>query len=110
MDYKRQLRQLTINDRSLEDLSPGEIDAIAMKSPGLDAKTLALVRIAGLVARGGAVPSYGVQSDAALAAGATANEMVGVLYALVPVLGLPCVVAAAPKLALALGYDIEQDL
>jgi hypothetical protein len=25
------------------------------------------------------------------------------------VLGLPCVVAAAPKLALALGYDTEED-
>jgi alkylhydroperoxidase/carboxymuconolactone decarboxylase family protein YurZ len=110
LDYREQLRRLTINDVGLDDLSPAQMVQVATKSPGLDARTLALVRIAGLVARGGAVPSYGAHADAALAAGATANEIVEVLFALIPVLGLPCVVAAAPKLALALGYDIEQDL
>jgi 4-carboxymuconolactone decarboxylase len=106
-DYRAQLRRLTINELGLDNLSPVQI---AMESPGLDSRISALVRIAGLVARGGAVPSYGAQTDAALAAGLTENDIVGVLFALVPVLGLPCVVAAAPKLALALGYDSEQDL
>ena len=75
-----------------------------MSSPRtLDPKTLALVRLAALVAVGGAVPSYGAQADAAVDAGATAAEIVDVLVGVVPVVGLPGVVAAAPKLALALG-------
>jgi 4-carboxymuconolactone decarboxylase len=73
----------------------------------LDAKTLALVRLAGLVAVGGAVPSYGVRADAAVGAGATADEIVDVLVGLIPIVGLPRVVAAAPKLATALGYDTD---
>ena len=42
-------------------------------------------------------------ANAALDAGATAAEIVDVLVGVVPVVGLPCVVAAAPKLAMALG-------
>jgi alkylhydroperoxidase/carboxymuconolactone decarboxylase family protein YurZ len=63
-----------------------------------------------LVAVGGAVPSYGAQADAAVGAGATAAEIVDVLVGVVPVVGLPSVVAAAPKLAMALGYDIDEAL
>jgi len=33
-----------------------------------------------------------------------------VLIAVLPVVGIPCVVAAAPKLALALGYDSDDAL
>jgi alkylhydroperoxidase/carboxymuconolactone decarboxylase family protein YurZ len=73
----------------------------------LDTKTLALVRLGALVAVGGAVPSYGAHADAAIDAGATAAEIVDVLVAVLPVVGLPCVVAAAPKLALALGHDVD---
>ena len=55
-------------------------------------------------------PSYGAEADAAVNAGATAAEIVDVLVGVVPVVGLPCVVAAAPKLAMALGYDIDEAL
>ena len=48
----------------------------------LGARTLALVRLAGLIAVGGAVPSYGAQADAAVDAGATAAEIVDVLVGL----------------------------
>ena len=78
--------------------------------PRLDSKTLELVRLAALVAVGGAVPSYGAQADAAVNAGATAAEIVDVLVGVVPIVGLPCAVAEAPKLALALGYDVEDAL
>jgi alkylhydroperoxidase/carboxymuconolactone decarboxylase family protein YurZ len=60
-----------------------------------------------LVAVGGAVPSYGAQTDAAVSAGATAAEIVDVLVSVIPIIGLPRVVAAAPKLAMALGYDTD---
>jgi 4-carboxymuconolactone decarboxylase len=98
------LRRMAVNDARLgeECLGGGCVDF-----PGLDAKTLELVRLAALVAVGGAVPSYGAQADAAVSAGATAAEIVDVLVAVVPIVGLPCAVAAAPKLALALGYDTD---
>ena len=76
----------------------------------LDPKTLALVRLAALIAVGGAEPSYGAQADAAVTGGATAAEIVDVLIGVVPIVGKPVAVAAAPKLAMALGYDIEDAL
>ena len=53
------------------------------------------------------MPSYGAHADAALDAGATAAEVVDVLAGVLPIVGRPRVVAAAPKLAMALGYDAE---
>ncbi len=104
MDHTERLRSLTINDARLSEEVVG---GTAAESRELDPKTLALVRLAALVAVGGAVPSYGAQADAGVNAGATVAEMVDVLVALVPVVGLPLVVAAAPKLATALGYDAD---
>ncbi len=60
------LRLLTINDEHFaERLVTG------VEPAKLDPKTLALVRLAALVAVGGAVPSYGAEADAAVSAGAT---------------------------------------
>jgi 4-carboxymuconolactone decarboxylase len=102
LDHIERLRRLAINDARLADGS-----GAAASSGELDAKTLALVRLAALVAAGGAVPSYGALADDAIGAGATAAEIVGVLADVVPIVGLPCVVDAAPKLAMALGYDTD---
>ena len=46
----------------------------------------------------------------ALAAGATEDEIADVLLAIAPVAGLGRVVAAAPDVATALGYDIAAAL
>ncbi len=46
----------------------------------------------------------------ALDAGATPAEVVAVLLGVASVVGMPCVVGAAPKVALALGYDTEDAL
>ena len=102
MDYTERLRRLAINDARLAD-----DDACGAGSGELDPRTLALVRLAALVAVGGADPSYGAQTDAAVSAGATAAEIVDVLFGVVPIVGLPLVVAAAPRLAIALGYDTD---
>ena len=107
MDYPDRLRSLGLNDARFAEGSMEPVDA---KSLELEPKTLELVRLAALVAVGGAVPSYGAQADAAVNAGATAAEIVDVLIGVIPVVGLPCVVAAAPKLALALGYDLDEAL
>ena len=69
---------------------------------------MSLVHLAALVAVGGSVPSYGVHADAAVDAGASPAEIVAVLVGLVPVVGLPRVVAAASSMALALGYDPDE--
>ena len=105
MDYTERLRCLAINDARFAEGAGRDLE-----SQELNPKTLALVRLAALVAVGGAVPSYGAQADAAVGAGATAAEIVDVLVGVVPVVGLPSVVAAAPKLAMALGYDIDAAL
>ena len=107
MDYIDRLRSLGFNDARFAEVSAESVDA---RPVVLDSKTLELVRIAALVAVGGAVPSYGAQADSAVSAGATAAEIVDVLVGVIPVVGLPCVVAAAPKLALALGYDLDDAL
>jgi 4-carboxymuconolactone decarboxylase len=105
LDYREVLRRLAINDEQLAG------DCVAgAESAKLDPKTLALVRLGALVAVGGAVPSYGAEVDVAVSAGATAAEIVEVLVGIVSVVGLPCVVAAAPSLAMALGYDINDAL
>ena len=104
MDSGERLRRLAINDEG-----PAQHDVAGADVAGgeLDAKTLALVRLAALVAVGGAVPSYSAHADAAVGAGASVGEIVDVLVGVVPVVGFPCVVAAAPRLALALGYDTD---
>jgi 4-carboxymuconolactone decarboxylase len=108
LDYTDLLRRLSFNDEgAVADVPGGVATPFPRPGPILDARTLALVRLAALVAVGGAVPSYGAQADAAVDAGATAAEIVDVLVGVIPVVGLPCVVAAAPKLALALGHDVN---
>jgi 4-carboxymuconolactone decarboxylase len=99
------LRLLAINDQRF-----GGECAAGVDSAELDPKTLALVRLAALVAIRGAAPSYGVEVDAAVGAGASRAEIVSVLVDVVPVVGLPSAVAAATSIGMALGYDIEAAL
>ncbi len=104
MDHIEHLRRLALNDAGFAERCFRGDDA---GSATLDQKTLALVRLAALVAVGGSGPSFGAHSDAAVSAGATAAEIVDVIIGVVPTVGLPRVVAAAPKVGMALGYDIN---
>jgi alkylhydroperoxidase/carboxymuconolactone decarboxylase family protein YurZ len=105
VNYTDQLRLLALNDAEFAATAAG---MSARTSPVVDPRTAALSRLAALIAAGGAVPSYGELTDAALDAGATPAEIVDVLVCVIPVIGLPRAVAEAPKLALALGYDTEE--
>jgi 4-carboxymuconolactone decarboxylase len=107
LDYTERLRRLAINDARFAEQGAAGAGGGPCE---LDPKTLALVRLAALVAVGGAVPSYGAHADAAVDAGATAAEIVDVLVGVIPIVGLPIVVATAPKLAMALGYDTSEGL
>jgi len=105
----RVLRRLTIRDDSLIRGVPSPAEDPGTAEP-LDAKTCAMTRIASLIALDAASPSYLTPVDEARAAGATDAEVVGCLVGLMPVVGVPRVVSAAPKLALALGYDVAAAL
>jgi 4-carboxymuconolactone decarboxylase len=104
MDYTERLRRLAKNDPTI---AAGVVDEIGTDPKELDPKTLTLVRLAASVAVGAAVPTFGEHADAALNAGATVDEIVAVLVGVVPIVGLPGVVVAAPRLAMALGFDTD---
>ena len=106
-DYKEHLRRLTVHDDALVEriLSEKTVPASA-----LDERTAALVRVAATLAADAALPSIQHAVALALAAGATNGEIVATLDAVTPVTGTARVVRCAPKLALALGYDVEEAL
>ena len=70
---------------------------------GIDERTTALVRLAGLVALQSSPQTYEWCVAAALAAGASEEEVVGVLAALAPVVGVTRVSNAATDVAAAFG-------
>ncbi|MEV5069049.1 carboxymuconolactone decarboxylase family protein [Microbacterium sp. LMI12-1-1.1] len=104
MDYTERLRRLAFNDDGLADAVPSSRTRL-----DLDAKTLALSRVAALVAMGASEASFASQVDAAISAGASASEIVDVLEGVVTVVGLPRAVAAAPRIAIVLGHDLYDE-
>jgi alkylhydroperoxidase/carboxymuconolactone decarboxylase family protein YurZ len=105
MGSERTLLSLALNDETSVQ-SALMVQAEPGTGCALDPRTLALVRIGVLVSLNAAPASYGWSVDAALAAGATADEIVATLIAVAPVVGIARVVAAAPALANAIGYDV----
>jgi 4-carboxymuconolactone decarboxylase len=77
---------------------------------GLDGRTIALLRLAALVAVGGDATSYEHETSAALAGGATADQVVGVLLAIGSITGSSRLIAAAGQMAVPIGYDVDADL
>jgi 4-carboxymuconolactone decarboxylase len=102
---ERSLRRLALSDgrtlRSVvaEPAIPGARD--------LPPKAHALVTLAALLSVGAAAASLRCAVELANAAGAGDDEILGVLVAIAPAVGQAQVVAVAPQLALALGYDVE---
>ena len=72
----------------------------------LDGKTHALVRLGALVATDASSAGYMWTVEMARRRGAPDDEIVGCLIAALPALGVAHIVSAAPKLALAIGYDV----
>lgn len=96
-------------------LSAGDIDLLAegleyrekwRNMSGLDARSYALAKIAALVALDAPPASYHWQLATAIAAGVTAKELLGVLFAIAPQVGGPKVMAAAPEIMLTLGLPL----
>jgi alkylhydroperoxidase/carboxymuconolactone decarboxylase family protein YurZ len=108
-DYRAVLRRLALkDDRFIASLLAEERACLELS--GLDAQSHAFVRLGALVAMDAPPAAFMGATDAALAAGATNEEIVGTLIALLPVVGVTRVVAAAPNLGLALGYDVGEAL
>jgi 4-carboxymuconolactone decarboxylase len=108
-EYKLTLRRLALrDDRYIDALLREEQSNVTLA--GIDSRSHALVRVAALIALDAAPASYMSAVEAGLDAGATYDEIVGTLIAVMPIVGIARVVAAAPNLALALGYDVSEAL
>jgi 4-carboxymuconolactone decarboxylase len=103
------IRRLSLHDQTYLDGVQSATDRGA-ETARLDARGCSLGRMAALFALDASDSSYGWAASHALASGVTAEELVELLIALAPVLGSARVVSAAPKLGLALGYDVEADI
>ncbi len=107
-DVERLLRRLALNDEE-------SVGSVLVRSPehaslvALDEKADRLVRLGALLALGAATASLRATVEEAIQAGASDAEIAAVLVAVGPAIGMARVVAAAPKLAAALGYDIDAD-
>ncbi len=105
-NYEQVLRGLAANDETLiESLLKMQMQNLA--ASGLDPKTHALVRIAALIAIDAAPASFAWQVTIARESGATPEEMLGVMVALAPTVGMARVVETAPELAYALGINLD---
>jgi len=109
IEYQERLRSLALNDDEFVQSVLG-MGRDTVEASRLDPKTHALVRLAALLAVDAAPSSYHAGAQSALAAGASVDEIVGILIAVAPAVGLARVVSAAPDLAFALGYDVDAAL
>jgi 4-carboxymuconolactone decarboxylase len=107
-DYKRQLRRLAMHDDGLfEEIA---VKGSSFAAPVIDQRTQALTRVAATIAVDAASSSFQHTVMHALAVGVTVDEIVATLEAVTPVTGAARVVQCAPKVALALGYDVDDAL
>jgi alkylhydroperoxidase/carboxymuconolactone decarboxylase family protein YurZ len=109
MDYGRVLRMLAVRDRRFFELvGPDESENVLVSQ--LTDGQAALARLGALIALDAAPSSYMHVAEFALASGVTAEELVGTLVAVIPVVGNDRAVSAAHKLGLAIGYDVDAAL
>ena len=101
----------------LTGLAAGDLDVLKAvglqeserEATGLDARAFALTKIAALVALDAPPASYLWQVTNALANGVTPEDILAVLRAIAPQVGLPRVVAAAPEIMFALGLSMPEE-
>lgn len=103
--HEEAFRKLTMNEEGAIEHDLGL--RIDISGGRLDPHTCAIARISALVAMGAAPASFQWAGSTALSAGVTPEELIAALTAIAPIVGMARVVAAAPELALAIGYDID---
>ncbi len=77
---------------------------------GLDCRTESLLQVATLIAIDAPPASYRSAVDAARQAGASLEDLLAVLVAVAEQVGSARVASAAPRIAIAAGYDVEAAL
>jgi alkylhydroperoxidase/carboxymuconolactone decarboxylase family protein YurZ len=102
-------RRLTIGDTGLI-VSLGEADAPQRLGVRLDPRTEALVRIGALIALDAPPASFRCAVEEAQRVGARQEDLLATLMAVAGLVGTPRIVSAAPRIALAAGYDVEAAL
>jgi len=107
-DYRECLRRLAVRDDAL--IAAALANEPSHEESGLDARSHALVRVSATVAVEAGQSSYQHAVERALAAGATPDQIVATLVAVMSLTGVPRAVEGASKLGLALGYDVEAAL
>ena len=106
--FQETLRRLAMID---EGFVAGEAGlGVGLKTSALDPRTVALLQVAVSVAIGSPAVCLEWSAGRALAAGASEDEIADVLLAIAPLAGLGRIVAAAPEVAVALGYDLTAAL
>jgi len=84
-----------------------EMTAASVAASSLDAQTLALVRIAALVAVDAPAVSYLLNLGAAAELGVDGDQVRGVLAAIAPIVGTARIASATGKIVDALAVEIE---
>jgi 4-carboxymuconolactone decarboxylase len=106
---EEKLARLAMSDPELL-LAGLEARADWQATSGLDARIYSLVKIATLIALDAPPASYLWQVGNAVAAGCTAQDILGTLIAVAPQVGGPRTVAAAPEIMLALGLTLPAEV
>ena len=107
--FQETLRRLAMIDEGFVADEAG-LGLGLVKTSALDPKTTALLQVGVSVAIGAPAVCLEWGAGRTLAAGASEDEIADVLLAIAPVAGLGRIVAAAPEVAIALGYDIAAAL
>jgi 4-carboxymuconolactone decarboxylase len=105
-EHEQTLARLALNDENVVASVLGQNPPQAAGG-ARDPQTLALIQLAAVIASRGAPGSYQSAVDGALAAGAAVEDVVDVLIAVAPTIGSVRLVAAAPLLARAVGYNVD---
>ena len=106
---EEKLARLAMSDPELL-LAGLEARADWQATSGLDSRTYSLAKIAALIALDAPPASYLWQVGNAVAAGCTAQDILGTLIAVAPQVGGPRTVAAALEIMLALGLTLPAEV
>lgn len=100
----RALRRLALGDANVDP------EQLTTPGRGPDRKTRSLVQLGALLAVDGPAITIMRAASDAMTEGVREDEIVSALASLVPIVGTSRVAAVAPKLGMALGYDVDAAL
>jgi hypothetical protein len=109
MPSEEAFRRLTIGDPSMME-AVADPESRQIEVSCLDARTAALLKVSVLIALDAPATSYRAAVEAAQRTGARLEDLLGVLLTVAAEVGSARVISAAPRIALAAGYDVEAAL